>query len=64
MTVTLELTLHVLNCFKDYKRCIHISYHILDFIQQKKIDQIHNGETQCAAYPILSMPCLLTCWRL
>ena len=26
----------MLNCFKDYKRCIHISYHIFDFIQQKK----------------------------
>ena len=31
------LTLHVLNCFEDYKRCIRISYHILDFIQQNKI---------------------------
>ena len=26
----------MLSCFKDYKRCIHISYHILDFVQQKK----------------------------
>ena len=26
----------MLNCFKDYKRCIHISYHICDFVQQKK----------------------------
>ena len=26
----------MLYCFKDYKRCIHISYHILDCIQQKK----------------------------
>ena len=31
------LTLNMLNCFEDYKICIHISYHILDFIQQKKI---------------------------
>ena len=23
------------NCFEDYWRCIHISYHILDFVQQK-----------------------------
>ena len=30
------LTLNALNCFKDYERCIHISYHILDFVQQKK----------------------------
>ena len=32
----LILTLNMLNCFKDYKRCIHISNHILDFVQQKK----------------------------
>ena len=31
-----KLTLNILNCFEDYKRFIHISYHILDFIQQKK----------------------------
>ena len=30
------LTLNMLNCFKDYEICIHISYHILDCIQQKK----------------------------
>ena len=30
------LSLNMLNCFKDYKRCIHLSYQILDFIQQKK----------------------------
>ena len=30
------LTLDMLNCFKDYQRSIHILYHILDFIQQKK----------------------------
>ena len=28
--------LNMLNCFKDHKRCIHISYHILDCIQQKE----------------------------
>ena len=33
-----ELTLNMLNCFKDYQRCIHISYHTLDFVQQKKIN--------------------------
>ena len=31
-----ELTLNMLNCWKDYKRCIHSLYHILDFVQQKK----------------------------
>ena len=27
----------MLNCFKDYKRCIHISHYILDFVKRKKI---------------------------
>ena len=31
----IRLTKFMLNCFKTYKRCIHISYHILDFVQQK-----------------------------
>ena len=31
-----ELTLNMLNCLKDLKRCIHILYHILDFVQRKK----------------------------
>ena len=26
------LTLNMLNCFKGYKRCIHISYHIVEFV--------------------------------
>ena len=30
------LTLNMLNCFNDYKRCIHILYHIFNFVQQKK----------------------------
>ena len=30
------LTLNMLDCFKDYKRCIHILYHMLDSVQQKK----------------------------
>ena len=29
------LTLNMLNCFNDFKRCIHIWYHIFDFVQQK-----------------------------
>ena len=28
-------TLNILNCFKDYKRRIHTSYHILGFVEQK-----------------------------
>ena len=32
-----RLTLNMLNCFKDRKRCIHILCHILHFIQQMKI---------------------------
>ena len=30
------VTLNMQNCFKEYKICIHILYHILDFVQQKK----------------------------
>ena len=30
------LTLQMLNCFEFYKICIHILYHILDSVQQKK----------------------------
>ena len=29
-------TLNLLNCFKDYIGCIHISYHILGLVQEKK----------------------------
>ena len=42
------LTLNMLNCFKGYKRYIHISYHIFDFVQQKTtVEQpyIHSGAT-------------------
>ena len=35
-SLQLKLTLNMLNCFKDYKRYIHISYHIFEFVQQKK----------------------------
>ena len=28
------LTLNMLNCFKDFKRCIHTSYHIYNFVPQ------------------------------
>ena len=28
-----SFSIAMLNCFKGYKRCIHILYHILDFIQ-------------------------------
>ena len=30
-----QLILNMLNYFKDYKRCIHILYQILDIDQQK-----------------------------
>ena len=52
------LILNVLNCFEDYKRCIHISYHILDFIQQKKIKFTME---QSYVLPILYCQCH-ACW--
>ena len=30
------LIFDMLNCFKDYQRCIHISYYTMEFVQQKK----------------------------
>ena len=45
-----DLALNMLNCFENYKRCVHISYHILDF---------HNGATPYVAFHILWIPC---CW--
>ena len=61
-------TLNMLNCFK---RCIHISYHILDCLPQEITKFIHNRATlvtlQVAypgTYPILSIPCLLMPWWL
>ena len=35
-TLNRQLTLKMLSCFKDHKRCIHISCHLFDFVQQKK----------------------------
>ena len=52
------LTLNMLNCFEDYKICIHISYHILDFIQQKKIKV---SMEQPYVLPILYCQCH-ACW--
>ena len=34
--LTALLTLNMLNCFENYQRFIYISYHILDFVQQKE----------------------------
>ena len=58
-------TLNMLNCFKDYKRCIHILYHILFLLGFffLKEDQIHSG-TLHVAYPILPIPCVLMPWQL
>ena len=39
----------MLNCFKDYKRCIHISYHIFDFVQQKRPNSLWSNAT-CHLY--------------
>ena len=33
---TIILTLNMLNCLKDHKRCIHISFHILILLRRKK----------------------------
>ena len=48
----------MLTCFKKYKWCIHILYHILDSGPQNKT-KIHNGATLHVVCPILSIPWLL-----
>ena len=58
----LLLTLNMLNCFKDYIRCIHTLYDIR-FCPTEK-DQIHNGATLHVAYPIVWIPFLLMPWGL
>ena len=57
------LTLNMLNCFKDYKIGIHISYHIFLFCSTEE-KQIYNGATLHVANPILSIPSLLMPWQL
>ena len=52
----ITLMLNMQNCFKDYKRCIHISYHILDFVQQNKTRFTMEQPYIYIAYPILSIP--------
>ena len=48
------LTFKTLKRFKDYRRCIHISYHILDCVQQKKttfiMEQPHMWPTLYSQY--------------
>ena len=56
------LTLDMLNYFKGYKICTHISNHILDFFSTDG-DQIYNGATRYVADPIRSIPFLLMPWR-
>ena len=50
------LTLNMLNCFKDYKRCIHISYHILGCIRQKKTKFTMEQPCICLSYIVNTMP--------
>ena len=59
-----SLALNLMNCLKNYKRCIPISYHILNCIQQKKTKFIMKQSYRLVAYPVLSISCLLMLWRL
>ena len=52
-------TLNMLNCFKAYQRCIRISYHILDVVQQKTkftMDQVYLLSILCCQYHACSCP--------
>ena len=55
---------NMLNCFKDYSRCIHISCHVSDFVQPKKTKFTMDQPYMLLNYPILTIPCLLMLWRL
>ena len=58
----LILTLNLLNCFKDYKRYIHILYHILGLGQKKTKFTIE--QPYMLPHAILTIPCLLMLWQL
>ena len=46
----------MLNRFKDFKRCIHISYHIFDFVQKKNAKFILEHPTCRLSYIDNTMP--------
>ena len=46
----------MLNYFQDYKRYIHISKHIFDFIQQKKTKFTMEQPYMLLSYTVNTMP--------
>ena len=50
------ITLKRLNCLKDFERCIYISNHILDFVQQVRANAQCNNLTCCLSYTRNTMP--------
>ena len=56
--VDTALTLNMLHCIKDYKKCIHISYQSLDLVQKKK-----TKVTMDQPYMLLTIYCQYhVCW--
>ena len=51
------LILDVLNCFKDYERCVYVSHHILNFVEKKNRFTMK----QHCILPILYCQCN-ACW--
>ena len=52
------LTFNMLHCVKDYKKCIHISYQSLDFVQKEKTEV-----TMEQPYMLLILYCQYhVCW--
>ena len=54
---SLYWTLNMLNCFKDYQRCIHIFYHILGFVHNRRSPNSQwSNPIYCLCYTDNTMP--------
>ena len=62
-SVTVLLTLDMLNCFEYYKRCIYMFESWLGFCSTQ-VDEINSATTIHVVCPRQPIPCLLMHWRL
>ena len=54
-----DVNFNMLNCFKDYKRCILILNRFLVFLDKSGWNQLWNNITCCLSYTTNRMACLL-----
>ena len=57
-----QSTLNMLNCFKDYKRYIHVFNRILDLAWPSLVDEINSGTAIHVVCPTQPITCLMH-WR-